>query len=305
MLDDGSSVAIQVEDDGSTFVEQTTIELTADATDRPPLAMMTGLGSFEDFHDLFTDPLPDTRIVATDDALVALSGPTDRYAHGVLGDDVEASAIEMTTASDESRVLVELGAPDVFEAVSPMIADVDDDGIDEVVVTVSNGDSGARVVAYSLTDGSIVAETDPIGQGNRWRNLLAVAPIGPDGDTEIIDVRTPHIGGTLQFFRVEGSRMELVASAGTYSTHTIGSRNLDLGIVSDANGDGRLDVVLPTRDMTELAVVTRDDAAEGGTREVGRVELGGKLVTNLAAGEGPDGVGYAVGLDGGVVLIWP
>lgn len=302
VLDDGSGVMIEVGDDREVSVERTDGDVDPE---RPPLASASGVAGFEDFHDLVADPLPDTRVVATDSVLVALAAPTDRYRHAVLGDDLEASAIHVVTPSVPSVRLVELDEPDVFEAVSPMLADVNDDGADDVVVTVSNGDVGARIVAYSLDDGSVIAETEPIGLGNRWRNLLAVGPIGPAGETEIVDVRTPHIGGTLEFFRVEGDRMQLVASAQTYSTHTIGSRNLDLGIVSDADGDGRLDVVVPIQDLSELAVVTRDDEADGGTREVGRIDLGGRLATNLSADTSATGVRYAIGLESGTVLIWP
>lgn len=304
VLDDGSGVVIQVDADGDALVETTDWELTPGETSRPPLATASGRASFDDFLGLFDDPLDDSRVVAAGDSLIALSGPTERYPHGVLGDAVEAAAIEVASAMEGARVLVELDEPDVFEAVSPMIADVDDDGTEEVVMTVSNGDVGARLAAYSLDDGSVVAESDPIGLGNRWRNLLAVAPVGPDGEVEIVDVRTPHIGGVVQFFRVVDDRMELVASAENYSTHAIGSRNLDLGIVSDADGDGRLDVVLPTRGMDEIAVITRDDGSPGGALEAGRVGLGGRMVSNLAASVSDDRVHYAVGLDDGTLLLW-
>lgn len=252
----------------------------------------------------FGDPLPDTRVTTDGSQLVAIGGPTDRYAHGVLGDDLEGSTIEVVDESGGVRTPVTINEPDVFEAVSPMLADVDGDGDSDAVMTVSNADTGARLVAYDLADGNIVAESEPIGQGNRWRNLLAVAPTGPDGETEVIDIRTPHIGGTLQFFQLVDGRLEMVASMGTYSTHRLGSRNLDLGIVTDADGNGRLDVLLPTQDMTELAVVTRDGSSETGTREVGRVALDGTVTSNLAARATDRGVAYAVGVSDGAVHFW-
>ncbi len=303
VLDDGSSVMVDVADDGNLVAADTNI--AAIPGDIPPLATSTGVTSYADTYGLFADPLPDTRVVVADDALVALAAPTDRYAHAVLGDALEASAIAVTTAEDGSTVLVELEEPDVFEAVSPMIADVDANGTSEVVATVSNGDVGARLVAYSLEDGSVVAESEAIGLGNRWRNLLAVAPVGPNGEIEVIDIQTPHIGGILQYFRANGDQLELVASARTFSTHTIGSRNLDLGIVTDADGNGQLDVVVPTQGMDQLVAITRDDAAEGGTREVGRVDLSGTLVTNLAAAENDSGVSYAAGTSDGTLTVWP
>lgn len=269
-----------------------------DADTEPPTITDDAARSF------FADPLPDTRVTTDGSRLVALGGPTDRYAHGVLGDELEGSTIEVIESANGARTPVTLDEPDVFEAVSPMLADVDGDGDDDAVLTVSNADSGSRLVAYDLDDGSIVGQSDPIGQGNRWRNLLAVAPIGPNGETEIIDVRTPHIGGTLEFFGLVDGRFETAATAESYSTHRIGSRNLDLGIVTDADGDGQLDVLLATDDMSELAVVTRDARSDDGTREVGRVAFGGDITSNIAARRMGDRVAYAVGSSDGTVILW-
>lgn len=274
----------------------------------PPLVTTSAGATLVEVHDVlrsfFADPLPDTRVTTDGSRLVAVGGPTDRYPHGVLGDVLEGSTIDVVDLDGGSRTPVSIDGPDVFEAISPMLADVDGDGAADAVMTVSNGETGSRLVAYDLADGSIVGESEPIGQSNRWRNLLAIAPTGPDGETEIIDILTPHIGGTLQFFQLVDGRLEQVASAGTYSTHSIGSRNLDLGIVTDADGDGRLDVLLPTQDMSELAVVTRDATADTGTREVARVALGGRLTSNVAAAVTDGGVAYAVGVSDGSVRLW-
>ncbi len=256
----------------------------------------------------FTDPLPDSRIVSNGVVTVALVGPSDRYAHGVLGDELEATGLGILDA-DGPRTTIKIDEPDVIEAVSPMLADVDGDGTDEIVVTLSNADDGARLAAYSVA-GELVAETAAIGQGNRWRNLLAVAPIGPNGEIEVIDVRTPHIGGTLQFFQFDassgGPQLRRVAAIEQYSTHTIGSRNLDLGIVADGDGDDALDVVLPTQDLRSLAVVSRTDDDPSGAIEVGRVALGDRLTTNVAASAfGTDIVSFAVGTADGRLLVWP
>ena len=304
--------------DGSVYTVSTTAGFEAvteqvqtdpfDPAPGPPLVVEVDGEAVIEAHDarrsLFTDPLPDTRVTTDGSELVAIGGPTERYPHGALGDDLEGSTIEVVDADGASRTPVMIDDPDVFEAVSPMLADVDGDGAVDAVMTVSNADTGARLVAYDLADGSIVGESEPIGQGNRWRNLLAVAPTGPGGETEIIDIRTPHIGGTLQFFQFLDGRLEQVASADTYSTHRIGSRNLDLGIVTDADGDGRLDVLLPTQDMTALAVVTRDAGGDTGTLEVGRVELGAEITSNLAATVTDRGVAYAVGLSDGTIRFW-
>ncbi len=304
VLDDGSTIDIGIADSGMIDATASAPVGTFDPTAGPPILIDGELVDESTGRSLFTDPLPDTRIVTDGIRLVALAGPTDRYGHAVLGDAIEGSAVEIVDDDGTVTTPIRIDEPDVIEAVSPMLADVNQDGEPEVLLTLSNADTGARLAAYEL-DGALVAETAPIGTGNRWRNLLAVAPTGPDGEIEVIDIRTPHIGGTVQFFRNDGSgELVLVASADGYSTHAIGSRNLDLGIVSDADGDGRLDVLLPTQSRDELAVVTRDDS-DNGVREVTRVALGAPISTNVSAVAHRGGVAYAVGTADGRVVIWP
>ncbi|MEL6891653.1 MAG: hypothetical protein AAFP84_08660 [Actinomycetota bacterium] len=304
-----------VDDVGATRVVNldgnvTPLDLTIDPDAGPPVFVRGATWSSPDPRlEEFTDPLPDSRVVTDelDRIAVALVDPTDRYPHGVLGDRLEAGAIGVTGGLDafrETEFSIVVDAPDVIEAVSPMLADVDDDGVVEIVVTVSNADDGARLVAFEV-DGSVAAESEPIGQGNRWRNLLAVATTGPSGETEVIDVRTPHIGGTLQFFQLVDGRLERVATADGYSTHAIGSRNLDSGIVTDADGDGRLDVVLPTQDRSELHAIARTDESPTGTEIVGMLPFDAPISTNVAAQPvGPDDepdVVYAVGTADGTI----
>ncbi|MEM9039200.1 MAG: hypothetical protein AAGD33_04805 [Actinomycetota bacterium] len=261
----------------------------------------------------FVDPLPDTRVVEGDGSIVALGGPTDRYRHGVLGDILEASTVEVITPTTNSggssqtgaQTVVDIAEPDVIEAVSPMLGDVDGDDDLDVVLTLANADVGARLAAYDL-DGTLIAESDPVGLGNRWRNLLAVAPVGPNGEIEVIDVLTPHIGGVLQFHRVEAAtgRLDRVAATAEYSTHAIGSRNLDLGIVVDADGDGRLDVVVPTQDRSRLVAITRV-GADPGIVTSASVDLGARMTSNLAATPRRNGtVDLAVTTADDRLLVW-
>ena len=82
-----------------------------------------------------------------------------------------------------------------------------------------------------------VRRTGPaIGRGNRWRHQIAVAPFGPNGERELVDVLTPHIGGVVEFYRMVGDRIEIVATVPGFTSHVIGSRNLDLALAADADG---------------------------------------------------------------------
>lgn len=258
--------------------------------------------AWPDAEGLFDDPLPDGRIVGDGPYRVALVEPTDRYPHGVLGDRLEAAAVEVHDTERGTSTRFGPPPPTVIEGTSPLLADVDGDGVVEVLVTHSNAAVGAWLALWTL-DGRLVAESDPIGRGNRWRNQLAIGSVGPNGELEIVDVRTPHLGRTVEYFRVNGDRLERVATQDGFTNHTIGSRNLDLGIMIDATGDGLLDVVLPTGDQQMLGVLQRVD---DGVDVVARLDLDGRLTTNVAAGTvDGDRLAVAVGTDAGLLRIWP
>lgn len=258
-------------------------------------------------HGLFEDPLPDSRVVTAGDIAVALAGPTDRYAHAVLGDALEASAIVFVDLCTNERGRIEIPAPDVIEGVAPLLADVDGDTELEILVTVSNGDGGARLVVYEFS-GTILAESEPIGRGNRWRNQLAVAPFGPNGEVEIVDVRTPHIGGTVQAFALsfgndDGPTLERVAASDArYTSHVIGTGNLDMGLAIDGNVDGRLDVVVPTAERNSLIALTRTSESQGWA-EIAALPLEGILTSNLVSQTVGDRTTLAAGA-GSTIFVW-
>ncbi len=62
-----------------------------------------------------------------------LIGPTRRYTHGVLGDDIEASGISVELSAGEVLSLI-LGPEAVFEDRIPRLVDLTADGRDEVLV---------------------------------------------------------------------------------------------------------------------------------------------------------------------------
>ena len=262
------------------------VETLASATATPPVIGSDGvIGTAFDEHDLFDEPLIDGRVVRSDSVLAVLASPTDRYAHGVLGDAIEAAAVEWVDVCNDTSGRIEIPAPDVIEGVAPILADIDDDSQIEVLVTVSNSSGGARLVAYEL-DGTLLAESAPIGQGNRWRNQLGVGQFGSGGELEIIDVQTPHIGGIVQAFQLidgeNGATLERVAfSPGAFTSHPIRTRNLDMGIALDANGDDDLDVLVPAFERDRLVALTRVGEFEG-WEQVAEVTLPGTLTSNVA-----------------------
>lgn len=140
----------------------------------------------------------------------------DRYPHNVLGNSLEAAGLLIFTS--EKDALIETARawlPDheVFEGLSPMWADVDADGSDELATTVSNANQGSRLVIYR-TDGTLLAESPAIGQGYRWRRQLTFGAFGPNGEMEIAEVQTPHIGTVVQFWRFEPDQLRLALFEG-------------------------------------------------------------------------------------------
>ncbi|MCY6381058.1 hypothetical protein [Hoeflea prorocentri] len=202
--------------------------------------------------------LPDGRVASgSGDIREAWYGaPTERYAHAVLGDAIEAGELVVRT---RSGTVLTLSLPEnqVFEDRTPRLADLDGDGLTEVITIRAGQAVGAAVVIYGIREGRLVelAATDPIGRANRWLNIAAIHDLDGRPGLEIAYVRTPHIGGTLIFLSFDGRRLKQLAAMEGFSNHVIGSRELRLSAVADIDGDGRLELALPSKDRRTLRIV--------------------------------------------------
>ncbi len=226
--------------------------------------------------------LPDTRILIDDhERLLVLNAPVNRYQHGILGDKTEAGGFVIIDAKSMKVIhSVTIDPPDVIESLQPIWADWDGDGEREVDLTLSNNNTGSRLALFSEA-GKLLAQGPPIGKGHRWRDALTIAPFGPDGRRELAEVITPHIGGILQYVYWDKAHGALkpAASADHYSTHDIGTRNLDLFAAADWDRDGTPELLLPNQSKSGLAVVKRTTA---GIQQIASFVLNGKLSTNIS-----------------------
>ena len=115
-------------------------------------------------------------------------------------------------------------------------------------------------------------------------------------------MRTPHIGGIVQFYGLAGSRLEVVASRSGYSSHRIGSQNLDMAAAGDFNGDGKIEILVPDQSFTHLALLQRTLT---GISELHTIPLAGTLRSNLGlVTTGDARIHVAVGMSQATLRVW-
>lgn len=232
-----------------------------------------------------------------------LTQPTDRYRHGILGDVIEAGAIAVL---DENGRISQFFLDDqsVFEDRKARIVDLDGDGRDEVIVVRSYVNLGAALAVFGLGEQGLelLAETPPIGTPRRWLNPVGVGDFDGDGATEIAYVETPHIGGRLTLYEYRQGRLIFDYADFGYSNHAIGTRELDLSAVLDWNGDGILDLAVPSADRRAMRIVS---FADGRFAELDAIDLPAPVLSAVIATDlDRDGIGeLAFAIEDGT-LIW-
>lgn len=186
------------------------------------------------------------------------TGPTDRYAHGILGDAIEWGTLEIDVAGDgETRTLrIDLPEDHVFEDVAPRLWDLTGDGSPEVVVVETDVYQGGALAVYGPT--GKLDETPHIGQRNRWLAPIGAADLDGDGVIEVAYIDRPHLARTLRVWRFEDGRLRHAAALGGLTNHRIGERDIAGGIRSCA---GAPEMILATADWARLVAVTFDGEA--------------------------------------------
>lgn len=254
------------------------------------------------------EALPDARFVrGAGGTLAFLSTPTESYVHGVLGDEIEAESMTLLRPGEEQNLesgTIFPASGGVFEQISPLWFEAS--GIDSelLAVTESTAELATRVSVYNLA-GDLVAAGPFIGEPYKWRHLIAAGPFGPNGEIELVDVLTPHIGGTVEFYRpdFEDGSLNIVATQSGYTSHRIYTRNMDTARAGDLDNDGRWELLVPNDSYTELGAIRR---TQDGSETAWTLPADGTIITNLASTTNSEGrAQIAAGREDGTLRIWP
>ncbi|MBT3170515.1 MAG: hypothetical protein HOM52_10565 [Rhodospirillaceae bacterium] len=225
--------------------------------------------------------------------------PTDTYRHGILGDAIEASTLLVELPAG-AVLSFRLPVTEVFEDLYPRLADLDADGKLEVVTIRSSISLGASVTVYGLRDGILMqlASTAFIGRPNRWLNIAGIARFRGTSRQEIAYVETPHIGGTLYFYEFVNEGLERVGTLRGFSNHEIGSTELRLSAVADINGNGRMDLAVPSANRRTLRIV---GFGPGGLTSFASSDLPSRIDKAIAVEGFGKNLRFVVGLENGDV----
>ncbi|WP_170330974.1 FG-GAP repeat domain-containing protein [Ruegeria arenilitoris] len=178
--------------------------------------------------------------------------PTTRYAHGVLGDDIEYGALELTLQGD--TLVIRLPSDKVFEDLAPRLVDIDLDGTQEVIVVESHKQAGAQLAVYD-SGGRKIAATPHIGTRFRWLAPIGADDLDGDGYVEIAYIDRPHLAKTLRIWRYKDGNLSEIASLPGLTNHRIGEDYITGGIRECGSGP---EMIVVSADWQQIVSVSHD-----------------------------------------------
>jgi len=209
-----------------------------------------------------------------------LGSPTERYPHAALGSSTHAGSVHVLTATPSGalqEVIYRLPINRVFEDLTLRLADLDQDGRDEIIVIESDALRGASLVVLGLEDvqnGKTLKEkarSQPAGSTFRWLNPVGVADFDGDGKQDVAAVITPHIGGVLTLYHYRPPQLVPYAKAMDTSNHLMGSPEQQMAVIVQVPGQ-RPTIIVPDMSLKALhALRWEGSGADGKFKELTNV----------------------------------
>ena len=230
-----------------------------------------------------------------------LSRPTRRYSHNILGDAIEAGGLTVVDRLNRTHYFP-LPLDEVFEDRYARVVDLDGDKSDEIVVILSSRTKGASLVVLKLTGEGIakVAQTKPLGRKGDWLNPAGIGDFDGDGRTEIAMVTNPGRHGRLEIWEYHKGQLVFERSLVGFSNHLEGSKVMNMSAQADFDGDGKIDLVVPGVDRSQLRIIS---FAGGMVAEPGYIKLPGRVVTEIVSVVIDGKPAIVAGLDTGMVVL--
>jgi len=255
--------------------------------------------------------LPDTRITVGDldgdgrKEAVALSLPTEEFSQERLGDGIEAQGLAVFTWDGSIVKLVtefKIKSPQMFEVLTPILADVNDDGKMEILVTTTEEGAGSRLRTLRYTNRRIVIQrSGPVISGNAWIQPIAVSELGDSDQKFILGVSDPAGKGTLEVYYplLPETRFTLKGKISTL----LSDRVMETALVGDFNDDDKIEIIAPDEFQQKLRIFYLQNTV---LRNTDAVITNSTLVTNLCPGDfnGDNRTDIAVGFADSAVVFF-
>lgn len=192
------------------------------------------------------------------------TSPTTRYAHGVLGDNIEYGELQVGIASSGGcqtasfTSSVKLPEDHVFEDIKPRLWDIDGDDSLEIVTIESSQHEGARLTIWSVKEGEVarLASTPYIGQAFRWLAPIGAADLDGDGYIEVAYIDRPHLAKTLRVWRFRDGELRLVDSLSGLTNHRIGDQTITSAL---QNCHEKPKLITANANWTQVMATTLED----------------------------------------------
>jgi hypothetical protein len=146
----------------------------------------------------------------------------------------------------------------VYENTAPVVIDLNNDGLEEIVATETNTQTGTSVLGlYIPVEGRLkrMANSPALPQGH-WVDALGTLDWQEDGKPSILAIEAPNINGFLQFYGMKDGKMESVRREYGYSSRIVGTPLAPTVLLADMDDNGTQELMIPRNSMDALTILS-------------------------------------------------